>query len=163
MQSAGVMTYRFVYCLVQNELNSLVSHCDRFDQNSLAKIFFPITSPKVPPCARSLSNYRCELGVSGRLPDLKAPSPVNRALSTTLYCVPCFDDLMQMSCEVKSSKCWRALESNSVTQAGINSSSSIFLLEKIVFWHSRKPANVCSRFNLSCTQTSLSINGNCSV
>lgn len=70
---------------------------------------------EIPPCAGSLSNYRCEPGVSERLPDLGAPSPVNRTLPMTLHCVPCFDGLMTMSCEVKSDKC-QIFEGNGVVQ-----------------------------------------------
>lgn len=77
-----------------------LSHCGRFYQHS-AKMFLSVTSPKIPPCARSLCNYRCKLGVCGRLPGFIPPLPVNNTLPTTFHCVSSFCDLMPVSCGVK--------------------------------------------------------------
>lgn len=74
--------------------------CGRFCQPS-ARMFLSVTSPQIPPCARSLCNYRCKLGVRGRLPGFTPPLPVNNTLPTTFHCVSCFCDLMPVSHGVK--------------------------------------------------------------
>lgn len=102
---------------------------------------FP-ASPEIPPCAWSLSNYRCKPGVSERLPALNAPSPVNGALPMTRHCVPCFHALTLMSCEVKSDKSRLSLETNGAVQTAPRWISKTF--SRIILWRAQKPAE----FNL---------------
>lgn len=60
-----------------------------------------VTSSKIPPGARSLCNYRCKLGVCGKLPDFLPLLPVNNTLPTTFHYLSWFCDLMPVSCGVK--------------------------------------------------------------
>lgn len=73
-----------------------------------------VTSPRIPPCVRSLCNYRCKLGVCGRLPDFVPPLPVNNTLPTTFHCDSCFCDLMPVSCGGQKGR--PTIESHSITQ-----------------------------------------------
>lgn len=60
-----------------------------------------VTSSKIPPGARSLCNYRCKLGVCGKLPDFLPPLPVNNTLPTTFHYLSWVCDLMPVSRGVK--------------------------------------------------------------
>lgn len=78
-----------------------LAHCGRFYRRSTAKMCFQLQAPKIPPGARSLCNYRCKLGVCGKLPDFLPPLPVNNTLPTTFRYLSWFCDLMPVSCGVK--------------------------------------------------------------
>lgn len=92
-----------------------LSHCGSFYRRSTtAKMCFSVTSSQIPPCARSLCNYRCKLGGCGRLPDLLPPLPVNNTLPTTFHCLSWFCNLMPVSCGGQKGR--RTNESHGITQ-----------------------------------------------
>lgn len=78
-----------------------LAHCGRFLPAFYCQDVLSVTSSKIPPGARSLCNYRCKLGVCGKLPDFLPPSPVNNTLPTTFHYLSWFCDLMPVSCGVK--------------------------------------------------------------
>lgn len=109
LQSKGHIASASLFLLVEN--NSSASLWQILPELSCQVPPPSNKPPKFLPVPGQLSNYRCKLGVCERLPNLSAPSPVNRNLPMTLRFVSCFNDLRPESCEIKSHKC-RSFESH---------------------------------------------------